>query len=498
MADTGQTTNASTQATLKGAAGKNGQNGLRVEKRSGDYATNAVQADNNAKTLNSQLPDDTKGFDDSDKGWFGYHLTTGIFATAVGGKGGHGGDGGPGGNVIGNGTAGDGGDGGDGGIGGDAASFIYNASVPAGNGNDKIALFSTAIGGKGGDGGRGGMGGSVFGNGTAGDGGDGGDGGNGGSAWANILDTSINAGAGHDWIGLFAKAVGGSGGDGGRGGRPGFSGGGTAGSHGADGNGGTADALIQGMNVDGGQGNDYIAISLAAKAGSAGRGPGPGGVNGSAYVALVDNTFSGGAGNDIFKLSTYVNPASSTCQISGNKFDGGDGRDLLDLSSLSVKAIVNLAACTLAFGSQPSANANTIFSIEEIVGTKYADQFVLAGSGARVAGGSGGDSFQLAAGANGKADVIADFSRSGGDKLIVDADDFGQGLKAGSPIYLATVKDKSMAQKAGAGGYFIYDTDGKDDGTLYFDPTGGKGDDAFSVAFLSNKASLSAYDFVVV
>jgi len=60
------------------------------------------------------------------------------------------------------------------------------------------------------------------------------------------------------------------------------------------------------------------------------------------------------------------------------------------------------------------------------------------------------------------------------------------------------VDDKSDAYKSGKGGYFIYDTHGKNAGTLYFDPTGGSSKDAYCVALISSKVALSSYDFAVV
>lgn len=332
--------------------------------------------------------------------------------------------------------------------------------------------------------------------GTSGNGGNGGTGGNGGYAIADIVNASIDTGAGNDWIGLFATAIGGDGGDGGHGGRAGKGPGGEAGLNGAGGNGGSADALIANVHVDAGCGQDSINIGLTAKAGHGGDGWPPG-ANGTAYVTMVDSTFSGGEGNDRFKLSTYTDSCPTLYEIDGNTFDGGAGRDSLDLSGLTVKAIVNLAASTLSVVAKQSVGTNVLKSIEVITGTDYSDHFVFAGKGTKVAGGCDGDRFELSDTVK-TADIITDFSRKGGDKLIIDSHDFGCGLKKGASVKLFNVNDKSDAYNSGKGGYFVYDSHGKNAGALYFDPTGGSSKDAYCVAVLSNKAALSSYDFAIV
>jgi hypothetical protein len=49
-----------------------------------------------------------------------------------------------------------------------------------------------------------------------------------------------------------------------------------------------------------------------------------------------------------------------------------------------------------------------------------------------------------------------------------------------------------------AGGFFIYDTDGSDAGTVYWDETGGSGADAVALVALQGVPGLAASDFVVV
>ncbi|MER9328657.1 LamG-like jellyroll fold domain-containing protein [Mesorhizobium sp. M0488] len=93
---------------------------------------------------------------------------------------------------------------------------------------------------------------------------------------------------------------------------------------------------------------------------------------------------------------------------------------------------------------------------------------------------AGADSFDFSALTDG-SDTITAFSR-GIDSLRVSAAGFGGGLVAGGAVTLVTTADAASALNGGRDGYFIFDDDGAGAGTLYFDATGGTGEDAIAFA----------------
>jgi Ca2+-binding RTX toxin-like protein len=110
-------------------------------------------------------------------------------------------------------------------------------------------------------------------------------------------------------------------------------------------------------------------------------------------------------------------------------------------------------------------------------------------------GGGGADVFVFGAPDEG-LDTIADFSA--GDHIEISASGFGGGLVAGNPATLVTAASAAEATNDGANGYFIFDNDGTDAGTVLWDPTGGAGDDAVAVVKLQGITSLLPADLHVV
>ena len=110
-------------------------------------------------------------------------------------------------------------------------------------------------------------------------------------------------------------------------------------------------------------------------------------------------------------------------------------------------------------------------------------------------GGAGADTFVFNAPAEG-VDTIADFV-SGTDILQISAADFGGGLTAGDVVTLLTAADAATAIGPGSG-YFVYDNAGADTGTVYWDATGGTGNDAIEIAVLQGTPDLHANDIIVV
>jgi Ca2+-binding RTX toxin-like protein len=112
-----------------------------------------------------------------------------------------------------------------------------------------------------------------------------------------------------------------------------------------------------------------------------------------------------------------------------------------------------------------------------------------------LAGGAGNDTFVFSSPSNG-LDTIADFA-SGSDLLQIAAPAFGGGLVAGAMATVVTATDAAAATSA-AGGYFIFDNDGANVGTVYWDATGGNGADAIAVATLTGVTVLQSSDFHVL
>jgi VCBS repeat-containing protein len=117
------------------------------------------------------------------------------------------------------------------------------------------------------------------------------------------------------------------------------------------------------------------------------------------------------------------------------------------------------------------------------------DDTITGGAGAdTLEGGGGGDRFVFNF-SNEGTDRISDFY-SGIDEIAVSGMHFG--LLPGAPVRFLSAADHATATLAG-GSYFIFETATK---TLWWDPTGGSGSDALSLAVLPG-ATLTGTDIVV-
>jgi len=74
----------------------------------------------------------------------------------------------------------------------------------------------------------------------------------------------------------------------------------------------------------------------------------------------------------------------------------------------------------------------------------------------------------------------------------------GYGLAANTGASLVHAADHNAAFHTGAGGYFIFDNRGSDAGTVFWDATGGHGDDATALVKLPGMTSLMSSDFHLV
>jgi VCBS repeat-containing protein len=95
-------------------------------------------------------------------------------------------------------------------------------------------------------------------------------------------------------------------------------------------------------------------------------------------------------------------------------------------------------------------------------------------------------------------DTITGFVSGSGDKFEISADGFGGGLAAGGSVELVTATDVASANGVGSDGCFIFDNDGADIRTLYWDANGGNGSDAIALAILNGVSTLQQSDFLIV
>ncbi|GJE27980.1 DUF642 domain-containing protein [Methylobacterium organophilum] len=184
------------------------------------------------------------------------------------------------------------------------------------------------------------------------------------------------------------------------------------------------DTLVAGLGadiLDGGTGSDTVdyAASADAVSVSLARGTGAGGsaqgdrligiesVIGSAGADMLigdaaANLLSGGAGND-----TLVGGAGA------DTLDGGAGRDTADYSASAAGVSVDLSTGIVGGGD---AQGDTLVSIENILGSAFADRLAAGVPGSLLVGGAGDDTLVAGLGADtldgGSGRDIADYSAS--------------------------------------------------------------------------------------
>ncbi|MEW5685156.1 MAG: calcium-binding protein [Pseudomonadota bacterium] len=125
----------------------------------------------------------------------------------------------------------------------------------------------------------------------------------------------------------------------------------------------------------------------------------------------------GGAGND----RLISGPAADT-------FDGGTGSDVIDYAGATAAVIANLRG--------GSGGSDTLFSVEGVIGSGFADTLVGSGSGSTLSGGGGDDRIEA-----GARDVVT--LGSGADLLHVGA---GSGSGSGQ-ANVVTVTDWTAADR---------------------------------------------------
>ena len=245
------------------------------------------------------------------------------------------------------------------------------------------------------------------------------------------------------------------------------------------------------MDVAAGLGNDRVNISLAAKVGPSGHSSWSKGSTGPASLCFDNNHFDAGDGNDVVRVAGKTDFSNSSNKLFNNSFEGGSGNDTLDFHSWSQALKVDLSVTGGPNLDLGKGLTNSVDSFESFVGTAFGDRFTFgADTNVKVSGGGGADWFSFESTQPTGSVVLTDF-KPGKDKLAIDISG------SGTATHLLQVSDVHNAN----GGNFptcIYDTTGKDAGSLYFDPTGGSSDDAVLIALLSNKAALAASDILFV
>jgi Ca2+-binding RTX toxin-like protein len=170
----------------------------------------------------------------------------------------------------------------------------------------------------------------------------------------------------------------------------------------------------------------------------------------------------------------------------------------VDLSSLAGAHSAALFAGALSSGLTAIGSANG----DTIVGSNLADDLSgaggddrLAGSGGddRLTGGSGADTFVFERFTEG-LDTVTDFA-VGTDLIEINASNFGGGLVANGAVQVFIAASAAGFSSAGTDGRFIFDNQGTDAGTLYWDVNGESGADAIAIGKFTGVAALSATDF---
>jgi Ca2+-binding RTX toxin-like protein len=216
----------------------------------------------------------------------------------------------------------------------------------------------------------------------------------------------------------------------------------------------------------------------------------------------LSNVLAGGGGND-------------TLRGGGAKdvLDGGAGNDTATYSDKTAAVVVTLNGAANATVKIGGVAEDTIRNIENVIGGTAADNITgdsaanklyggaandrLTGAGGNdtLTGGAGADAFTFRALATG-VDTIADFTAV--DYIDVSAAGFGGGLVAGGAKALVLAANHNAASHAGA--YFIYESTapGAGTGLLYWDATGGLGNDAVAFARLTGAPGMVAADIRII
>lgn len=146
-------------------------------------------------------------------------------------------------------------------------------------------------------------------------------------------------------------------------------------------------------------------------------------------------------------------------------------------------------------GSQVGDTLNGAGGDDRLDGLSGNDTIIGGAGNDTIFGGAGSDTFVFNLPSEGM-DRISDFV-TGLDKIEISATGFGGGLTAGGVAIVIDAANATSAFHAGPNGYFIFDNDGANAGTVYWDANGGSGADAIAIAQLLGAASLHSSDVIL-
>jgi Ca2+-binding RTX toxin-like protein len=184
-------------------------------------------------------------------------------------------------------------------------------------------------------------------------------------------------------------------------------------------------------------------------------------------------------------------PGSDTIETTSFAFSAAE-RDAIFNGSASIEIIHDTSGF---YGDETDNTITGTAAADNMQGGAGTDRLIAAGAADFLGGGSGPDTFVFNLPSEGM-DTVSDFI-SGTDQLEISATGFGGGLTVGGAATLIEAADADSAFKAGANGYFIFDSDGADAGTVYWDANGDSGTDAVAIAQLVGVTSLLVSDFIV-
>ena len=223
---------------------------------------------------------------------------------------------------------------------------------------------------------------------------------------------------------------------------------------------------------------------------------------------------------DAFVATGYTGASADLAPgITFNEFEGMGGNDSITGNGNTRISYVNSGASVtidLAAGTASGAavGTDTFTGVNRARGSNANDTIAgdgnnnfLEGQGGNdriegrggndtLTGGQGADTFVFTALTNG-LDTVTDWKAGGGaDVLEVLGASFG-GLAANTAATLTLGADAASASGLAANSFF-FDNSGTDQGTVYFDATGGSGADAVAFVKLTGIATLLATDFHIV
>ncbi len=205
-----------------------------------------------------------------------------------------------------------------------------------------------------------------------------------------------------------------------------------------------------------------------------------------------NNVLVGGAGIDTLSCEHAAADVKLSLAVTKAQATGGAGKD-------TISGFENLTGSHFNDTLTGNSGDNVIYGLDgndTLNGGNGNDRLIGGAGNDTLIGGAGNDAFVFNAPDEG-LDTISGFARNA-DWLEISASGFGGGLTAGVAPELILGADVLAATGSGNTGYFFLDDSGTGSGKLYWDPTGGAGDDAVAFVQLTGITSLLPSDFHIV